>query len=267
MASTDSLNTPSHHRLKHRVILITGAGGAIGRDIATFLALEHSAKVCVCDLSEHEVQQTASHINNAGGTAFALQVDVSNEDQVKGWVAKCHEKFHRIDGLVNNAAAFIFGTIEEVTSEQWDKILGVNVKGYAFCSKHVAPLLRKNNGGSIVNVGSISSFVAQEAFVPYNTSKGAVMQMTRCMAMDLGVDNIRVNAVCPGVIDTPATSKHAEKLGIPKQELVDASLKQHFIKRMGTTRDVSHAVLFLLSDESSFVTGTSLVVDGGYTAH
>lgn len=126
--------------------------------------------------------------------------------------------------------------------------------------------MRKRSGGAIVNIGSISSFIAQEAFVPYNTSKGAIMQMTRCMAFDFGPENIRVNAVCPGAIDTPATDLHAQKLGISKEELKQDFYKQQFLKRMGQPRDVSNAVIFLASDDARHITGTSLMVDGGYTA-
>jgi NAD(P)-dependent dehydrogenase (short-subunit alcohol dehydrogenase family) len=139
-------------------------------------------------------------------------------------------------------------------------------QGYAFCSKKAVPHMRKRGQGAIINIASISSFVAQEAFVPYNTSKGAIMQMTRCMAFDLGVDNIRVNAVCPGAIDTPATELHAQKLGITKEELKKDFYKQQFLKRMGEPRDVSNSVIFLASDEAKHITGTHLMVDAGYTA-
>eukprot|EP01102_Stenamoeba_stenopodia_P004192 TRINITY_DN1440_c0_g1_i4.p1 TRINITY_DN1440_c0_g1~~TRINITY_DN1440_c0_g1_i4.p1 ORF type:complete len:158 (-),score=21.43 TRINITY_DN1440_c0_g1_i4:97-570(-) len=122
-------------------------------------------------------------------------------------------------------------------------------------------------GGSIVNIGSISSFVAQPAFCPYNTSKGAVLQLTRCLAMDYGAFWIRSNAVCPGPIDTPATTSLAQQLGIPKEALVAEALKSLFLKRMGSTQDIANAVLFLASEESSFVTGQTLTVDGGFLAH
>lgn len=127
--------------------------------------------------------------------------------------------------------------------------------------------MKSRGKGSIVNINSISGFVAQPQFVPYNTSKGAISQLTRCTAMDLGEDNIRVNMVCPGTIDTPATSSHAKKLGLTKEELVKDIVKAHFLKKLGSPRDVAYAVLYLACDESSFVTGTPLFVDGGYTVH
>eukprot|EP01097_Dermamoeba_algensis_P001154 TRINITY_DN1428_c0_g1_i1.p1 TRINITY_DN1428_c0_g1~~TRINITY_DN1428_c0_g1_i1.p1 ORF type:complete len:128 (-),score=27.91 TRINITY_DN1428_c0_g1_i1:176-559(-) len=127
--------------------------------------------------------------------------------------------------------------------------------------------MKQQKSGSIVNMGSISSFVAQPEFTPYNTTKGAVLQLTRCLAMDYGPDNIRVNIVCPGSIDTPATERHAKKLGISKAELVSQAVEKHLIKRMGSCEDVANAVVFLLSDESTFITATPLYVDGGYLAH
>jgi len=255
------------NRLKGKVAVITGGGGCIGRTLVQIFVRE-GAKVGFSDIDEKSGLTTQELVSKetSGGESFFTKVDVSKEIEVKNWIDSVASKWGKIDILVNNAAVFIFGTVEEASSEDWDRILGVNVKGYAFCAKHSAPHLRKNGGGSIVNIGSISSFIAQEKFVPYNSAKGAVLQMTRCMAMDMGVDNIRVNAVCPGTIDTDATSKHAAKLGITKQELVDTVIKDHFVKRLGTTEDVAYATVFLAGDESTFITGTTLVVDGGVLA-
>jgi len=249
------------------VTLITGAGGSIGRDIAIGCA-EQGAIVYISDINEAEGTESVKIIQEQVGVkAHFKKVDIVKEEEVKAWIEESIKQQGGIDVLVNNAVAFVFGKVEDVTSEQWDRALGVNVKGYAICCKYVVPHMRKKKGGSIVNIASISSFIAQPAFVPYNTTKGAVLQLTRCMAMDLGADNIRVNAVCPGNIDTPATSTHAKFLGITKEELVQQALKSHFIKRFGTGRDVANAVIFLASDESTFITGTTLAVDGGYLAH
>jgi NAD(P)-dependent dehydrogenase (short-subunit alcohol dehydrogenase family) len=195
------------------------------------------------------------------------QVDITNENQVKQWIESTINHFGNIDILVNNAAAFIFGTVEEASSEDWDRVFNVNVKGYALCSKYAIPHMKKNGKGSIIHIGSQSGFIAQPKFTPYNSSKGAILQLTRCMAMDYGEFNIRVNCICPGTIDTPATSEHAKKLGISKEELVKITIKDHFLKKLGSVDDVAYAVLFFASDESSFITGTSLLIDGGNTAH
>lgn len=220
----------------------------------------------MCDLDKMKGEETVQIIRHKGGRAQFSVVDVSKENEVKEWIEQVAVSAGGIDVLVNNAATFIFGTIDEVTSEMWDKILAVNVKGYAFCAKYVVPHMKTRGSGSIVNIASISSLVAQPAFVPYNTAKGAVLQMTRCMAMDLGSFGIRVNAVCPGTIDTPATELHARRLGKTKEELTQEMCRSHFIKRLGTVRDVSNAVVFLASEESSFITGIPLIVDGGFTA-
>lgn len=143
----------------------------------------------------------------------------------------------------------------------------MNVKAYALCAKHALRYMKAQRRGSIVNISSISAMIAQPAFAPYNTSKGAVLQLTRCIALDHGPDGVRCNAVCPGTIDTPATSKHAAKLGLTKAQLTEIVVQDHFIKRLGHVDEVAFAALFLASDESSFTTGSTLMVDGGYTAH
>jgi len=254
-------------RVAGKIAIVTGSGGAIGRTIAHVLA-DEGAKVVVCDMSVAGGQQTTQEIEakHGKGRVFFHQLDVSNEAEVEKFIKVVVDKWGGVDVLVNNAAVFVFGTVEDVSSEAWDQALSVNVKGYAFLAKHVVPIMKEKKRGSIINVGSISSFIAQPAFVPYNTTKGAILQLTRCLAMDCGSWNIRVNCVCPGTIETPATHLHANKLGISMQELTEQSIKTHFIKRLGTTDDVAKCVLFLASDESTFITGAAIPVDGGYTA-
>lgn len=252
-------------RMKGRVAVVTGGGQAIGRTIVEVLAKEGAA-VHFC-ARRPDGASVADALTGGGHEAYFRQVDVTDEQALKGWLDSVGERHGRIDVVVPNAVNFVFGKIDDVTSADWDAILSVNVKGYANTIKYALPHIRKTGrGGAVVNIASISSFIAQPAFVPYNTTKGAILQMTRCMAMDLGPERIRVNAVCPGVIDTPATSKHAKNLGIPKSELAAECVKSHFLKRLGSTLDCAYAVLFLASEESSFITGTSLLVDGGLTA-
>jgi NAD(P)-dependent dehydrogenase (short-subunit alcohol dehydrogenase family) len=184
---------------------------------------------------------------------------------VQHWADAVHRRWGRIDGLVNNAAAFVFGKIEEVSEEHWETVLNTNVKGYAYCIKHCIPFLRKSGGGSIVNMSSQSAHIAQPAFTPYNTSKGAIEQLSKCVALDYGCENIRSNTVCPGTIRTPATYKHAEKLGVTIEKLTEMTVADLCLKRLGTPDDVANCVTFLLSDASSYVTGSALMVDGGYT--
>ncbi len=252
-------------RLKSKIALITGAASGIGKATALLFAKE-GAKVAIADLNSTEGLQVKEEIENNGGSALFYKVDVSQEENVKNWVLSVIEQWREIDILVNNAAAFVFGKIEDITSEDWDRILSINVKGYANCAKYAIPSMRKKGGGAIVNMGSISSFVGQPAFVPYNTSKGAITQMTRCLAYDLAIDNIRVNSVCPGTIETPASLSHAQSLGLTKEQFIEEVKTQQFIPRIGQPIEVAYAVLFLGSDEASYITGTCLMVDGGYTA-
>eukprot|EP01120_Amphizonella_sp_Union-15-10_P007275 TRINITY_DN2436_c0_g1_i1.p1 TRINITY_DN2436_c0_g1~~TRINITY_DN2436_c0_g1_i1.p1 ORF type:complete len:255 (-),score=40.30 TRINITY_DN2436_c0_g1_i1:83-847(-) len=252
-------------RLKDKVLLLTGGGGDIGSEIALACA-EQGAKVCIGDLNEEAGKKTVEALKAKGYTARFSKVDTTNEQNVKQWIDDTASALGSIDVLVNNAALFVFGNVETVTSEDWDKAFSVNVKGYAFCSKYAIPHMRKKHSGSIVNVGSISSFIAQPNFVPYNSTKGAVLQLTRCVALDVGVDGIRVNAVCPGTIYPTIAVKRAHA-GQTEQEIFEHACSGQFLKRFGNPRDVANAVVFLASDESSFVTGTSIMVDGGRTAH
>ena len=167
--------------------------------------------------------------------------------------------------LVNNAAAFVFVRIEEVSAEDWARVLGVNVLGYTHTVRAVLPHLRAAGGGAIVNVAPQSGFVAQPGFVPYNTSKGGVMQLTRCLAMDLADEGIRVNGVCPGPIYTQASERHMDFIGIDREEGRRLFGQETLLKRMGEPVEIANGIRFLASDEASFITGAHLVIDGGAT--
>lgn len=164
-----------------------------------------------------------------------------------------------------SAAIFTFGAIENVSAEAWSRILEVNVRGYALMAKEVVPFLKEKRSGSIIQMASVSSFIAQPEFVPYSTTKGAILQMTRNLALDLGPFNIRCNAVCPGAILTPASSAHAANLNITLDELVETQAKQHCLKRWGKPEEIANLTVFLASDLCTFITGASFLADGGYT--
>ncbi len=251
-------------RLQNKVAVITGAGSGIGRATALRFS-EEGASVCIGDIDVRGGEETVSQIEATGGKAIFCKADTSSESEAKELADEAVGQFGGLDILVNNAATFVFGTVEQATEADWDRVLSVNVKGYAFCAKHAVPHLRKRGGGAIVNLASVSGLIAQPAFVPYSTSKGAVIQLTRCLACDHADDDIRVNCVCPGAVDTPAVARAAATMELTKQQLVDEMEPLHLIKRMGEPREVANAILFLASDEASFITGASLVVDGGYT--
>mmetsp|Transcript_14377 Transcript_14377/g.15940 ORF Transcript_14377/g.15940 Transcript_14377/m.15940 type:complete len:253 (-) Transcript_14377:45-803(-) len=250
-------------RLNGFVILLTGGGGAIGYEMARKCASE-GAIVCLSDICAETGQACVDKIVASGGKAVFARVDVSNEKQVQMWVNDIYTRYNRIDVLINNATLFIFGNVEQASESDWDKVLAVGIKGYAFTAKAVLPYMKKAKKGSIINMGSISSFIGQNNFIPYNTVKSAVLGMTRCMAMDYGKYNIRVNTLCPGAIETPATWKAHPTWG--KEELLEHVCKTQFLKRVATPVDLGGPIVFLASDESAFMTGQSILVDGGRTA-
>jgi len=254
------------NRLKDKVAIITGSGEGIGRATAELFA-EEGATVVIAERNAVSGRDAAEAINRTGGRALFIETDVAKEASVERMAAEAEKAFGAIHILVNNAAVFVLRGIE-ATPEEWHQSLDVNVIGPSLVSKHVTPHIRKAGGGAVVNIGSISSFIAQSEQVTYNVSKAAIIGLTKCMAMDLAPDNIRVNAVCPGVVWTQIVEKHAIRMGIDR-----AGMDTHpdfagaqLIRRTADPREIAYAVLFLASDEASFITGAELMVDGGYTA-
>lgn len=251
-------------RLKSKNVVVTGGASGIGRAICELFAKE-GAKLLIGDLDTEGGQETVAKIKSAGGQAEFLTTDISNEEDVKRLIEQTVSSLGGVDIVMNNAAAFVFGKVEDVSKADWDKVMSVNVVGPANVVRFALPHLKASQHGSVVNMASVSSFVASPAFIPYNSSKGALLQLTRSLALDLAPDGIRVNCVCPGAIYTPATEKHLKFEGRDREAFMEDEANASFLKRMGTPEEVAYAALFLASDEASFVTGTHLVVDGGAT--
>jgi dihydroanticapsin dehydrogenase len=240
------------NRLKDKVAIVTGGAAGIGRATAELFA-EEGAKVVVADLLTPE-----------GEESLFVETDISNEDDCRRVCDEAVRAYGRLDILVNNAAAFVLKGLE-ASVEDWQRSLSVNIVGTALMSKYASEHMKQSGGGAIVNLGSISSFVAQPSFITYSATKAAIVQMTRNMALDLAPFNIRVNCVCPGTILTRATENHMALVGMSKEDFIAAEAPKHLLNRVGDPREVAYPILFLASDEASFITGTHLMVDGGYT--
>src|SRR5712692_6098825 len=252
-------------RLAEKVAIVTGGAKGIGRGIAEVFA-EEGARVAILDWDAEAGPRTAAELSFDRRVLY-IETDVSDEPSVERGVEQVVSELGALHILVNNAAIFILKGIE-ATVEDWQRIMAVNVMGPALMAKHAVPHIRRAGGGAIVNVGSVSSFIAQKGFLTYNATKAAIAEMTRCLALDLVDDNIRVNGVCPGAVWTSQVERMAAERGVTREQLVlDPNLgAAQMMKRMADPREIGYAVLFLASDEASFATGANLMVDGGWTA-
>ena len=253
-------------RFNGKVVIVTGGGSGIGKATCERFASEGAA-VAIAEINAETGCRAADEIERNGGRALFVRTDVADEQSVKGAVSTTAKEFGRVDVLVNNAVLFILKGIDG-TVDDWRKALDVNVMGPALMAKHVVPELRKVGGGAIVNLGSISSFIAQPNYWTYNATKAAIANLTRCMALDLADDNIRVNAVCPGTVWTPIVQKLVAEDGLTREQ-ADAHPKwgaSHMIHRIAEPREIAAAIAFLASDDASFITAECLMVDGGYVA-
>jgi len=251
-------------RLSNKVALVTGAADGIGAATAELFA-EHGAAVVIGDIDDRGGTDVRDRIVAGGGKAVFVHADIANPSDAASLASAAEITFGRLDILVNNAATFVLKGID-ATPEDWHRSLDVNVIGTALVTRAAAELMRRSGGGAIVNLASISSFVAQPQFVTYSATKAAILQMTRNLALDLAPDGIRVNCVCPGTILTRASRDHMERVGMSLDDFIAAEAPKHLLNRVGTPLEVAHAILFLASDDASFITGTHLMVDGGYTA-
>ena len=247
-------------RVEGKVALISGGAGGIGAATAKLLA-EEGAAVVIADILEDEGQATESSISEAGGRALFVNLDVTSEESWNNAVRSAVSSFGKLDILVNNAGVSHRAGVEETTSEAWDNVMDVNVKGVFLGTKAVIPEMRKAGGGSIINISSIYGLVGSVTSAAYHSSKGAVRIFNKSTAIQYASENIRANSVHPGFVDSPMTRAHHDNPNIHKERVAKMPLG-----RMGEPEDIAAGILYLASDESSFVTGAELVIDGGMTA-
>lgn len=247
--------------LNGRAALVTGAASGIGRAIALLFAHEGAA-VCVVDLDEQGGQAVIREIEEAGGRALFVQADVSQAGDCERAVRQTQRGLGGPDILCNAAGIIRRATVLDTSEAEWDQVMAVNVKAIFLLCKHAIPLMVEAGGGAIVNVASGWGLVGGRKAASYCASKGAVVQLTRAMALDHGEQNVRVNCICPGDTDTAMLRHEAAQLGEPDERFL-AEAAQRPLRRIGRPDDIAQAALYLASDASSFVTGTALVVDGG----
>jgi len=248
-------------RLRGKVALITGAASGIGRATALLFAHEGAA-VSAVDLDEAGGQAIAQTIVDDGGRAIFLRCDVSQAADCQRAVGQTVEKLGGLDILFNNAGVIRRATVLDTTEAEWDRVMAVNVKSIFLLSRYAIPVMAQAGGGAIINTGSGWGLVGGRKAVSYCASKGAVVNMTRAMALDHGGQKVRVNCVCPGDTDTAMLRDEARQLGQSDEQFL-AGAADRPLGRIGQPEDIAQAVLYLASDASSFVTGATLVVDGG----
>ena len=250
--------------LENKIIAITGAGSGIGQ-AAAVLCAEAGASIIAGDMNERGLEETLALVAAKGGKAHAVRVDVSNEDDVIKFVNAAQTHFGRLDGAFNNAGLQMQNKlVQDLTLDDWHRVISVNETGVFLCMKHEIALMRQSGGGAIVNTASGNGVVAQPFSAEYVASKHAVVGLTRAASTEAVITGVRVNAVLPGMIETPMV---ADLVKSPEfQPHYESALARHTIGRFGKAEDVAYVARFLLSDQSAFMNGAAVAVDGGYTA-
>jgi 2-keto-3-deoxy-L-fuconate dehydrogenase len=255
-------------RLDNKIAIVTGAGSGIGREIALLYA-KQGAKVVVADVNLEAADSVSQEIATAGGTSNVQRMNVADEEEVKVAIAGTVERYGRLDILVNNAGISSVGNLLETSAEEFDRVMAVNLRGVFLCSKYaVAQMVgQEPAGGILVNIASVAGMIGIDRRAAYSTSKGGVIALTRSVAMDFVGQGIRANAICPGTVHTPFVEGYLERnFADTKDEVRKQLHARQPIGRMGRPDEIASAALYLASDEAAFVTGSCLVIDGGWTA-
>lgn len=252
-------------RLKNKVALITGGSSGIGRAIALLFAKE-GAKVSILDIDKEKGVETENLIKKDGKEAIFIQADVSKENDVKNAIILTIKKFNKLDILCNNAGISYSCPLTEMDEKDWDKVLNINLKGVFICSKYAIPEMIKTGNGSIINIASVAGLVGLANESAYCASKGGIISLTKAMALELAPYKIRVNCICPGSTLTPMFERILLSTGNYEMAL-KKNIERIPLGRIGNPEDIAYAALYLASEESSYVTGAILVVDGGWTCY
>ena len=248
-------------KLADKIAVVTGGSRGIGLGIAE-LYVKEGATVIIANRNPEQGKQAADNLSTTGGKAVSIPTDVSKIKQVENLISEVIDRYKRIDILCNNAGIGLLRSVIDTTEEEWDRVIGINLKGAFLCSKYAIPEMLKNNGGSIINMASTASFIAFQNDAAYCASKGGLLMLTKQMALDYARHNIRVNCICPGFIVTPELEHYLSQHKDPEAARREVE-NLHPVGRLGLPVDVAHAALYFASDESTFVTGSSLVIDGG----
>jgi NAD(P)-dependent dehydrogenase (short-subunit alcohol dehydrogenase family) len=250
-------------KLLDRIAVITGAGNGIGKAIALAFA-DEGAKVVVADINAPANEETASEIRTRGRMSLAVPTDVADPESVNHLCQSAIERFHSVDILVNNAAIQVSKTIADTTPEEWFRQMAVNVGGTFLCSRAFLGGLRSSRG-VIINLSSVNGFFVEPACAGYCATKAAILGLTKAMAIDHGQEGVRVHAICPGYIDAGLAEGYFQSQSDPARARVEAG-SLHALGRIGRADEVARAAVFLASNDSSFMTGSALIVDGGFSA-
>lgn len=249
-------------RLKDKTVLITGAGSGIGKSTALLFAKE-AAQVIVNDIDIEKGTETVQEIREAGGESYFIQADVTDPESVQTMVDKALDKYGRIDVLFNNAGISGVGALHEVEPEDWDRVMSVNIRGVFLPSKYVVPHMMEQKRGSIINMSSCIAEIGLARRASYAATKGAILALTKSMQVDYAPYHIRVNVLLPGTIITPFVEQYLKTSYDDREEAIENLKKRQLSGELGLPEDVAYAALFLASDESKFMMGSPLYIDGG----